>query len=88
MLTIRQITGRQPAAERAYALWLMTRDGGPTKFIGLLSKTEPATRFPLAQAAPHSPKNGTLAISLESGGSLQAPTGPFLSVGKLEPPAP
>ena len=86
-LTIRQISGRRPAAERSYAMWLTALGGAQMTFVGLLSKTEPATRFHFSQATPDASKNGTLAISLESGSSVQAPTGPFLSIGKLEPAA-
>ena len=90
VLTVRQTGGRPAAAERTYAVWLTPANAASMMFVGFLSRTEPATRLPLPLNAGGDRVGrvwvgGTLTISLESGPPGQAPAGPILSTGKLEP---
>ena len=82
-LTVRQIAGRRPASERSYAVWLTARDAASPIFVGLLSKSEAATSFPVSAGAARNWAGGTLTISLEVGSPGQAPAGPIVSSGML-----
>lgn len=83
-LAIRQIAGPRPPLGRSYAVWLTEHGSAGARLLGILTRAERALSVDLSMHAHQDLSGHGLAVSLESGASVHAPTGPVIAIGKLE----
>lgn len=84
-VVLRQVAGRRPPANQTYALWLVEPQAPPRHtLIGLMTKGSFVTSFDLKVIPIDAIRAGNLVVSIESGEQSPFPTGPVVSIGRIE----